>query len=421
MAAAAGTSRTEKAVMRGAIRALRSATFDCGDRVPLRLVVVRVAALPIAVFILLARDAILGTDAAAEEIKLAIHLMLEAHRHIGADDLRCLEMPLQTQLAAPWKSPLPSADGAEFPSRRRVVPRCRARARGAWTPAAPSLIYRAMRGFPFIKMHGLGNDFVVLDARDGALAVSAAAARAIGDRHRGVGFDQLLVLEPPRHADADVFLRILNADGSEAEACGNGTRCVAYLMAREKGRERIVVETVAGLLETHAGDEKHVSVDMGRARFGWRDIPLAQECDTLHLPSALGLLRDGVATNMGNPHATFFVEDAEAIDLATLGPKLEHDPLFPDRANIGVVQVLSPTRLRFRVWERGVGITIACGSGACAALVAAHRRGLAERKAEVLADGGTLEIEWRADGHVIMAGAVAVSFTGMLDRSLLPV
>jgi diaminopimelate epimerase len=284
-----------------------------------------------------------------------------------------------------------------------------------------SLIYRAMRGFPFIKMHGLGNDFVVLDARGGAPVVSAAAARAIGDRHRGVGFDQLLVLEPPRRAEADVFLRILNADGSEAEACGNGTRCVAYLVSREKGRERIVVETVAGLLETHAADEKHVSVDMGRARFGWRDIPLAQEYDTLHLPLALGPLRDGVATNMGNPHATFFVADAEAIDVATLGPKLEHDPLFPDRANIGVVQVLSPTRLRFRVWERGVGITIACGSGACAALVAAHRRGLAERKAEVLADGGTLAIEWRADGHVIMAGAVAVSFTGTLDRSLLPV
>jgi diaminopimelate epimerase len=282
------------------------------------------------------------------------------------------------------------------------------------------LIYRAMRGVPFIKMHGLGNDFVVLDARGGAPAVSAASARAIGDRHRGVGFDQLLVLEPPRRREADVFLRILNTDGSEAEACGNGTRCIAYLVAREKGKERIVVETVAGLLETRAGDPKHVSVDMGPARFGWREIPLARECDTLHLPLARGPLGDGVATNMGNPHATFFVADAEAIDLAMLGPALEHDPLFPDRANIGVAQVLSPTRLRFRVWERGVGITIACGSGACAALVAAHRRGLAERKAEVLADGGTLAIEWREDGHVIMAGPVAVSFTGTLDPSLLP-
>jgi len=271
-----------------------------------------------------------------------------------------------------------------------------------------------MRGFPFIKMHGLGNDFVVLDARGGAPAVSAASARAIGDRHRGVGFDQLLVLEPPRRAGADVFLRILNTDGSEAEACGNGTRCIAYLVAREKGRERIVVETVAGLLETRAADEKHVSVDMGRARFDWRDIPLAQECDTLHLPLALGPLRDGVATNMGNPHATFFVADAEAIELATLGPTLEHDPLFPARANIGVVKVLSPTRLRFRVWERGVGITIACGSGACAALVAAHRRGLVDRKATLELDGGDLVIEWREDNHVLMTGPIAVEFTGQL-------
>jgi diaminopimelate epimerase len=276
-----------------------------------------------------------------------------------------------------------------------------------------------MRGVPFIKMHGLGNDFVVIDARANAYAVDRAAARAIGDRHRGVGFDQLLVLEPPRQVDADVFLRILNSDGSEAEACGNGTRCVAYLLAREKGKDRIVVETVAGLLETHAGDQNRVSVDMGVARFGWREIPLALECDPLHLPLALGSLRDGVATNMGNPHATFFVEDAEAVDLASLGPKLEHDPLFPERANIGVVQVLSPTRLRFRVWERGVGITIACGSGACAALVAAHRRRLAARQADVVADGGILAIEWRADGHVIMAGPVAVSFTGTLDPSLL--
>ena len=276
-----------------------------------------------------------------------------------------------------------------------------------------------MAGTPFIKMHGLGNDFVVLDARTHAIALDDARARAIADRHTGVGCDQLLVMEPPQHGDADVFMRIRNADGDEVEACGNGTRCIAYLLAREKGRERITVETVAGLLETHAGDERRVSVDMGRARLGWRDIPLARECDTLHLPLALGLLRDGVATNMGNPHATFFVADAEGIELATLGPNLEHDPLFPARANIGVVQVLSPTRLRFRVWERGVGITIACGSGACAALVAAHRRGLAERKAEVITDGGPLEIEWRADGHVLMTGSTSVSFTGTLDPSLL--
>ena len=276
-----------------------------------------------------------------------------------------------------------------------------------------------MRGTPFLKMHGLGNDFVVLDARAGALPVDEKAARAIADRHRGVGCDQLLILEKPRAAGADLFMRILNADGSEAEACGNGTRCVADLVMRETGKERVVVETVAGLLEARAAPGERVSVDMGPARLGWRDIPLARECDTLHVPLSLGPLVDPVCTSMGNPHATFFVADAEAIDLAALGPRLERDPIFPERANIGVAQLLSPTRLRFRVWERGAGITVACGSGACAALVAAARRGVAARKAELLLDGGALEIEWREDGHVIMTGPVAVSFSGTLDPSLL--
>jgi diaminopimelate epimerase len=276
-----------------------------------------------------------------------------------------------------------------------------------------------MRGTSFIKMHGLGNDFVVLDARAGDLALGEKAARAIADRHIGVGCDQLLILEPPRAAGADVFMRIRNADGGEAEACGNGTRCIADLVMRETGKDRVVVETVAGLLEARAASGHRVGVDMGPARLGWRDIPLARECDTLHVPLSLGPLVDPACTSMGNPHATFFVADAEAIDLAALGPRLERDLLFPERANIGVVQVVSPERLRFRVWERGAGITIACGSGACAALVAAHRRGLAKRKAEVILDGGALEIEWRADGHVLMTGPVAVSFAGTLDASLL--
>ena len=271
-----------------------------------------------------------------------------------------------------------------------------------------------MRGVPFIKMHGLGNDFVVIDARADVYAVDAAAARAIGDRHRGVGFDQLLMLERPRQAGADVFMRILNTDGSEAEACGNGTRCVAYLIAREKGKERIVVETVAGLLETHAGDRNCVSVDMGEARFGWREIPLARECDTLHLPLTLGPLRDGVATNMGNPHATFFVEDAAVVDLATIGQKLEYDPLFPERANIGVAQMVGENRLRLRVWERGTGLTLACGSGACAAGVAAARRGLTGRTVEVMVEHGTLTIEWLRDDHVMMTGGISLAYRGEL-------
>ena len=276
-----------------------------------------------------------------------------------------------------------------------------------------------MRGIPFAKMHGLGNDFVVIDARKRKLALGEAAVRAVADRHKGVGFDQLLVLERAKSKGADVFMRILNADGSEAEACGNGTRCVAELVMREKGKDHVTVETVAGLLAAESHGAGRVGVDMGVPRLAWREIPLARDCDTLNVPLTLGPLVVPVATSMGNPHATFFVEDAEAIDLASLGPKLEHDPIFPERANIGVVQVLSPERLRFRVWERGAGITIACGSGACAALVAAARRGLAKRKAGVVLDGGTLEIEWRGDGHVLMTGPVATSFTGTLDPSLI--
>src|SRR5690242_19567009 len=276
-----------------------------------------------------------------------------------------------------------------------------------------------MREIAFIKMHGLGNDFVVIDARRRKLALGDAAVRAIADRHKGVGFDQLLLLEKAKSKGADVFMRILNADGSEAEACGNGTRCVAQLIMREKDKDAVTVETVAGLLAAESDGKGRVGVDMGTPRLAWREIPLARDCDTLNVPLTLGPLVVPVATSMGNPHATFFVEDADSIDLASLGPKLEHDPIFPERANIGVVQVLSPERLRFRVWERGAGITIACGSGACAALVAAARRGLAKRKAEIVLDGGTLEIDWRADGRVLMTGPVATSFHGALDPSLI--
>ncbi len=276
-----------------------------------------------------------------------------------------------------------------------------------------------MRGTAFVKMHGLGNDFVVLDARAHALRVDDKAARAIADRHRGVGCDQLLILETPRAPGADVFMRIRNADGGEVGACGNGTRCIGALVMRETGKERVIIETAAGLLEARTAGARGVSVDLGQARFEWGDIPLARACDTLHVPLSLGPLVDPVCTSMGNPHATFFVADAEGIDLAALGPRLERDPIFPERANIGVAQMLSRTRLRFRVWERGAGITVACGTGAAAALVAAARRGLAQRKAEVIVDGGPLDIEWREDGHVTLTGPVAVSFAGTIDPSLL--
>ncbi|NQW00399.1 MAG: diaminopimelate epimerase [Rhodospirillales bacterium] len=276
-----------------------------------------------------------------------------------------------------------------------------------------------MSHIEFIKMHGLGNDFVVIDDRDGALALGPQAARAIANRRAGVGFDQLLILEQPRSDQADVFMRIRNPDGSEAQACGNGTRCVAALVMDELGRDQVTVETVAGLLASTRHSDGRVSVDMGPAGLEWRQIPLSRDVDTLHMGIAGNGLADPVGVNMGNPHAVFFVDDVAAIDLAGVGPLLEHDELFPEQANIEIVQLIGPDRLRMRVWERAAGITEACGSGACAAGVAAHRRGLTGRRVEVVLDGGSLQIEWRDDGHVLMTGPVATSFHGHLNPSLL--
>ncbi len=271
----------------------------------------------------------------------------------------------------------------------------------------------------FVKMHGLGNDFVVLDARASGLALSPAAVRAVADRHRGVGCDQLIVIEPARGSTSDAWMTIYNPDGSESGACGNATRCVAWLLMGQSGDDKVVIETKAGLLDAEARGDSLVAVDMGRARLDWREIPLAEARDTLHLGIGAGPLADPVGVSMGNPHAVFFVDDVAAIDLAALGPVLEHHALFPERANIEIVQVLGPERLRMRVWERGAGITQACGTGACATLVAAARRGLCARKAEVVLDGGSLFIEWLADDHVLMTGPVALAFSGTLDPSLL--
>ena len=244
---------------------------------------------------------------------------------------------------------------------------------------------------PFIKMHGLGNDFVVVDAREVPFALSDASARALADRRTGVGCDQIVVLEPPRNGHTDVFLRFWNSDGGEVDACGNGTRCAASLVMSESGRDAIAIETVAGRLGAQAAGPGRVTVDMGEARLGWDEIPLAREQDTLHLELERDALRDPVAVNMGNPHAVFFVEDAAAIDLATLGPKLEHDPIFPERANIGIAQLTGPDALRLRVCERGAGVTRACGTGACAAAVAAARRGL--RPGDVIVAVGQEPVE----------------------------
>lgn len=276
-----------------------------------------------------------------------------------------------------------------------------------------------MRRIAFSKMHGLGNDFVVLDGRRAPIAIDATAARAVADRHTGIGCDQLILLEPPRSPLAHVLARFFNADGSAAEACGNGTRCIAWLIAQETHDDLVSIETVAGLLAAQLLDDGRVAVDMGSPRLEWFEIPLARPVDTERVELSLGPLRDPVCCNIGNPHATFFVDDAEAIELATLGPRLEHDALFPQRANIGVARIEDSAHIRLRVWERGAGITRACGSGACAALVAAHRRGLTERQATVALDGGELEIAWRDDGHMMMTGPAALSFDGSFDAALL--
>jgi diaminopimelate epimerase len=276
-----------------------------------------------------------------------------------------------------------------------------------------------MGDIAFRKMHGLGNDFVVLDGRDRPLALAAAAVRALADRHTGIGCDQVVVVEPPRQPAAHAFMRILNADGSDAETCGNATRCLALLLNGETGERRLRIETAAGLLDAETLPDGRVAVDMGPARSEWHEIPLSRAVDTGRAPLSSGPLSEPVCTNIGNPHATFFVADAAAIDLRALGPALEHDPLFPERANIGVAAVIDRGHIRLRVWERGAGETRACGSGACAALVAAHRRGLADRRAEVQLDGGALEIEWRGDGHVMMTGPAALSFEGRFPQALL--
>ena len=276
-----------------------------------------------------------------------------------------------------------------------------------------------MTALAFIKMHGLGNDFVILDGRDGSLNLPREVVRAISDRRTGVGCDQFIIMEPARDPSADVFMRIYNTDGSESGACGNATRCVASLVMKEIGESHAIVETISGLLDCENLGGGLYSVDMGPARADWRDLPLSEARDTDNLGVEAGPLKNAVGVNVGNPHAVFVVDDAEAVDLQTFGPVIETHPLFPERTNVEAVQIIDRSRIRLRVWERGAGITRACGSGACAALVATARRGLTERKAEVVLDGGTLTIEWLPDNNVLMTGPVATSFSGVIDPSLL--
>jgi diaminopimelate epimerase len=273
-------------------------------------------------------------------------------------------------------------------------------------------------------MNGLGNEILVLDLRGSSLSVSAAEARAIA-RAKGLAFDQLMALHEPRTPGTEAFVRIFNADGSEAGACGNGTRCVAWTLLRDDPREEIVIETAAGLLACRRLGEWRFSVEMGAPRLDWLDIPLARaEADTSAIDLSYGppdapILRNPAVVNMGNPHAIFFVDDIGAYDLAAIGPALEHDPIFPERANISLARVVARDHIELKVWERGAGLTLACGSGACAALVAAARRGLTGRRATVSLPGGDLDILWReSDGMVVMEGPVAFEFETRLDPAL---
>jgi len=261
---------------------------------------------------------------------------------------------------------------------------------------------------PFVKMHGLGNDFVVFDARERALpALSRELVRRLADRHTGIGCDQLIVIEPPADG-ADARMRIFNSDGGEVEACGNASRCVAQLIGKAR------VETNGGTIGIEPSGDG-ASVDMGRPRFEWEAIPLAYAMDTLEMPVGWDSLERPVAVNVGNPHAVFFVADLDAHPLSVLGPRIETDPLFPEGVNVNLARVLEPDRIRLRVWERGVGLTRACGTGACATAVAAMRRGLVGRNVTVELPGGALRIEWRADGHIGMTGPAATAFRGEVE------
>ncbi len=270
----------------------------------------------------------------------------------------------------------------------------------------PAMQDKTPSGLPFMKMHGLGNDFVVIDARTAPVAVTPALAIAIADRHRGVGFDQLAVISDA--TGADLHLTFWNADGSTSAACGNATRCIARWEMDRRGVAALAITTDRGALAARDAGDGLVSVNMGQPQTDWAEIPLARAMDTLELPI------DGAptATGMGNPHCSFFVDDAEAVDLERFGPAHEHHPLFPARTNVQLAQITGPDRIRMRVWERGAGLTLASGSSSCAVAVAAARRGLTGRRVTIDLDGGTLQVDWRDDG-VWMTGPTAHVFDGV--------
>jgi diaminopimelate epimerase len=278
---------------------------------------------------------------------------------------------------------------------------------------------------PYLKMNGLGNDFVVLDARAQKISLSRQQVIAISDRANGIGCDQLIVMEPDTIDGVDVFMRIYNAEGGEVDACGNATRCIAALVADETGRNAITIRTNAGILITRIHGDM-VTADMGTPRFEWDQIPLAEPfADTNGIELQIGpidrpVLHTPSVVNVGNPHAIFWVDDLDAHDLGKFGPLLENHPIFPERANITLAQVLADDRIKVRVWERGAGLTLACGTAACATAVAAARKGLTGRKVTIELPGGPLDIEWRvSDDHILMTGPWTLDGQGIIPPALL--
>mgnify|MGYP000674797965 CR=1 FL=1 len=278
------------------------------------------------------------------------------------------------------------------------------------------------KGRAFLKMQGLGNHFVIVDARERPWRPSRSEAIRICDVRRGVGADQLLIVQPPsatgRRAGASAAVRIVNVDGTDAETCGNATRCVAWWLMEELGAERVLIETLGGTLVCERRGERRVSVEMGRICRDWRSIPLAEPCDTLHVPVANGVLRDGIALNIGNPHIVFFVDDLSAVDLVRLAPAIQHDPLFPQQVNVGVAEIVDERHLRLAVYERPGLLTSGCGSGACVAALAASLRGWTTGpRTRVEMAGGTLEIDLDENGSAVMSGPVDYCFTGNLPAA----
>ena len=283
----------------------------------------------------------------------------------------------------------------------------------------------ALANQSFVKMNGIGNEIVVVDLRLKAAAIAPEEARAAAKAEGGAPYDQLMALYPPRTPGTDAFIRIYNNDGSESGACGNGIRCVADLIAKESGKTALTFETTAGILNCWKGTDGMFTVDMGPPRFKWNEIPLAEEFrDTRAIELQIGpiekpVLHSPSVVNMGNPHAIFWVDDAEAYNLHKFGPLLENHPIFPERANITLAQILSRDHIVIRTWERGAGLTKACGSAACAAAVAAARLKRTERNVKVTLPGGNLTIDWRkSDDHVLMTGPVEFEFAGKFDPAL---